>query len=139
MIRKRDRALRNYRHLPPAKFHTVNQRISTALTDNPNIPESTWAGNPTLLQLYLELSKKHDAVYHQATYGSKLDIAQRELLQAQLVAYLDEIVLVLEAAAVRNPDILLTWGFDLVKERRNTSRTNVAVTPSDVSTAEQHE
>ncbi len=54
--------------------------------------------------------------------GSKLVIAEREVLQAQLVIHLDEIASLLEMAAVRTPDILIASGFDLNKERRNHSR-----------------
>lgn len=50
--------------------------------------------------------------------GSRLAIADRGLLQAQLVVYLDEIASLLEMAAVRTPDILIASGFDVVKERR---------------------
>jgi len=112
--------------MAPSRFHAFNQKVRKGLTDNAKIPESTWAANPTLLQSYLSASEKHDAVYHQAIYGSKLDIAEREVLQAQATDYLDEIASILEAAAVRTPDILLSSGFDLGKERRSRPRGNVA-------------
>jgi hypothetical protein len=91
------------------------------LIDNPKIPASTWGANPDLLPSYLAASDKHDAVYHEAKFGSVLVIAERELLQVQLVNYLDEIVADLEAQAVRTPDMLLSSGFDLAKERRGTN------------------
>jgi len=131
--------LRNYRGLAPTKFHGFNQRVSTALTGNTIIPQSAWAANPTLLEKYLAASEKHDAAYHQSLLGSKLDISERHILQAQLVSYLDEIAHVLEAAAVSNPEILLSSGFDLAKERRSHNRTNPATTASDASTTEQEE
>lgn len=117
------RILRNYRNLNPSKFHAYNQRIRNGLTNNPKIPESTWTANPTLMSSYSAASDKHDATYHQALYGSRLDIAERGVLQAQIVDYLDEIASILEAVAVRSSDVLLSSGFDLAKERRGQPRT----------------
>jgi hypothetical protein len=104
--------------MAPGKFHVFNLKVSKGLTDNPKIPVSTWGSNPDLLTSYLTTSVKYDAVYHAASYGSVLDIAERELPQAQLINYLDEIAADLEAEAVRNPEMLLSSGFDLAKERR---------------------
>ena len=132
------RILRKYRSMGPGKFHVFNQRVSTALTDNPKIPESTWGANPGLLTSYLAVSVKHDTAYHAASYGSVLDIAERELLQAQLVNLLDEIAADLEAEAVRNPEVLLSSGFDLAKERRGNTRKKAATAAAEVSAAEQH-
>ena len=138
-IRAQNRILRNYRNLPPAKFHTFNQRIVKALTANPKIPASTWGSNPDLITSYMAVSDKHNAVYHEACYGSVLVIAERELLQAQLVNYLDEIAADLEAEAVRTPDMLLSSGFDVAKERRShNTRTKAAQAVAEVSTGEQH-
>jgi hypothetical protein len=92
--------------------------------------------NPELLPKYFATSEKHDAAYHEATYKCILDIAQRDLLQAQLIIYLDEIALLLETAALRDPEILLLSGFDLAKERRGRSRVKAATTIVS-STAEQ--
>jgi hypothetical protein len=118
------RVLRNYRNLAPGKFYNYNQKVRNGLTaTQANIPESVWAANPALLSSYLAASKKYDAVHLEASHGSRLVIAEREILQAQLVNYLDEIAAVLEAAAVRNPDILPACGFDLAKERRGHART----------------
>jgi hypothetical protein len=130
--------MRNYRNLPPARFHAFNRRVGKGLTGNPKIPESMWAANPGLILSYFAASDNHDAVYHEAIYGSILVIAQREALQAQLVAFLDEIASVLEGAAVRIPDLLLSTGFDLTKERRSSIRTKPALTDAEVSGAEQH-
>ena len=131
------RILRNYRNLGPGKFHVLNQRVTKGLTDNTKIPMSTWGSNPDLLTSYLAASDKYDAVYHAASYGSKLDIAERELLQQQLVNYLDEIAADLEAEAVRNPDILLSSGFDLAKERRGiNTRKRAALAAAEVTTSE---
>jgi glycerol-3-phosphate O-acyltransferase len=124
--------------MAPGKFHVFNQRVSKDLTDNPKIPESTWGANPGLLTSYLSASDKYDAVYHQASYGSVLDIAERELLQKQLVNYLDEIAADLEAEAVRNPEMLLSSGFDLAKERRGNTRKKAALAGAEVTSAEHH-
>ena len=138
-VHQQNRVLRNYRNLPPRKFHAFNQRIVKALTDNPKIPASTWGSNPSLLASYMAVSDKHNAVYHEACYGSVLVIAERELLQVQLVNYLDEIAADLEAEAVRTPDMLLSSGFDLAKERRSHStRKKTAQAAAETITGEHH-
>lgn len=131
--------LRTYRHAGPTKFHAMNQRIVKGLTNNDRIPESVWSAHPALLPSYLSASEKHDTAYHQACYGHKLEIAQRDLLQAQITGYLDEIALLLEAAAFRNPQMLLTTGFELGKERRGRPRTRAASTESEDSKASDAE
>ena len=133
------RVTRNYRNLAPTKFHVFNQRIKTSLVDKTRIPESIWAANMTLLQSYLSTSDKHDGVYHESLLGSKLLIAEREVLQAQLVIYLDEIASLLEMAAVRTPDILIGSGFDLQKERRGHSRAKATAAARNAAHAEQEE
>ena len=50
---------------------------------------------------------------------------------------LDEIASVLEAAAIRIPDLLLSSGFDLAKERRNSVRTKPAQAAAAEPGAEQ--
>jgi hypothetical protein len=133
------RILRNYHRLGPSKFHAFNQRVLKALADNPKIPASTWGSNPGLITSYFEASEKHDKVYHQANYGSSLDIAERELLEQQLINYLDEIAADLEAEAVRTPEILVYSGFDLAKERRGlNTRKKVVVTTEAVAAAEHN-
>ncbi|GFO65281.1 hypothetical protein M1B72_02205 [Geomonas paludis] len=113
------RILRNYRSKTPSQFYTLLLRVWKCLTDNPHIPVSVWAANPELLSLFLALAAKYHEVFQRAaSYASKLDIAERDVIQAQLIAYMDEIASVLEAAAVRNPEVLITSGFDLAKERR---------------------
>lgn len=134
-LHSQTRILRNYRSLGPGKFFLFNQRVRKALTNNPRIPASTWGANPALLAAYFAVSDKHELVYHEAGYGSVLSIAERELLQAQLVNYLDEIAADLEAEAVRTPDMLLSTGFDLAKERRS-SNTRKKAAQAEVSTGE---
>lgn len=124
----RDRILRNYHRMGPTKFHSFVQRVAKSLRENQKrIPESTWAGSPSLLPTFFELYDKHDAAFHEATFRSILAIADRDVLQGQLVICLDEIASLLEAAAVRSPDILISTGFDLAKERRSSTRTKVAM------------
>nr|WP_284694780.1 hypothetical protein [Geomonas sp. Red32] len=108
--------------MSPAKFYTLNQRIKKSIIGSKIIPESVWAGNPDLIPSYLATSDQHDLTYHGALDGSRLLISQREVLQAKTVEYLDEMASTLEAAAVRNPDVLLASGFDLGKERKSRSR-----------------
>ena len=120
------RILRNYRNLPPSKFYNFNQKVKNGLTEQATIPEAAWGANPTLLSSYLSATEKYDAVYHEAIHGSRVVISEREILQAQLINNLDEIAAVLEAAAVRTPEILPASGFDLTKERRGHARAKAA-------------
>lgn len=132
----KQRILRNYRNMPPSRFHAFNQKVRTNIADNQTIPESTWGTNPSLLTSYLTASEKHDTVYHQALYRSVLEIAERDVLQAQITIYLDEIASLLEAAAVRHPEMLLASGFDLTKERRSGTRAKAAKAASASSSTE---
>lgn len=132
------RILRKYRSMGPSKFYSFNQRVRKALFNNPKVPGSTWGANPGLLTSYFEASDKHDTVYHEATYGSSLVIAERELLQQQLTNYLDEIAADLEAESVRNPELLLFSGFDLAKERRGNTRKKAVLAAAEITAAEHH-
>jgi hypothetical protein len=108
--------------MSPSRFHAYNQKIRKGLANNSKLKQDY----PALMSSYDATSEKHDSMYHQASYGSKLDIAERERLQAELVDLLDEIASILEAMAVRTPDVLLSSGFDLAKERRSRPRTKAA-------------
>jgi hypothetical protein len=130
------RILRNFHNMPPGKFHVLNQRVVKGVTDNDRIPESMWAPNPTLKSTYLATSEKYDQVFHEASFGSRLVIAQREILQEQLVIYLDEIASLVELAAVRTPEVLLSCGFDLSKERRGRPRAKTTSEDSIVLNAD---
>jgi hypothetical protein len=130
------RILRNFHNMPPGAFHVFNQRVVKSISDTEKISESVWAANSSVKANYLATSQKYDLVFHEASFGSRLVIAQREILQAQLVNYLDEIASLLEAAAVRNPEVLLSCGFDLSKERRGRPRAKIASEDSIVSNAE---
>lgn len=125
------RILRNFHTMNPGRFHAFNQKVKNGLTEHANLPESTWAANPTLMSSYLSTSDKHDTTYHEAVHGSKLVIAERETLQAQLTNDLDEIASVLEAVAVRNPEALLASGFDLTKERTGYTRVKLTLAVSE--------
>lgn len=133
------RIQRNYRNIAPTKFHTFNQKVRISLADKTRLPEAIWGANSTLLQSYFSVSDKHDAVYHESMLGSKLVIAEREVLQAQLVIYLDEIASLLEMAAVRTPDILIASGFDLTKERRGHHRAKTNAAARSAVHAEEEE
>ncbi|MBU5614686.1 hypothetical protein [Geomonas azotofigens] len=120
------RIVRDYHNMPPTKFHEFNQGVVSSLADKTRFPDSLWVAHPTLLESYLAASAKHDAVYHESMHGSRLVIAERELLQAQLVLNLDEIAAILEMAAVRTPEILLASGFTLAREKRGRARAKAA-------------
>ncbi|MBU5614928.1 hypothetical protein [Geomonas azotofigens] len=125
------RILRNYRSVGPTRFHFLNRRFRMSLSDTSRIPESFWAAHPKLREEYFGGSDKYDGIYHESMLGSKVVIAEREALQALLVEYLDEIVSLLEMAAVRTPEILIVSGFDLAKERRGRPRVKKAVAAHD--------
>ncbi|GFO70048.1 hypothetical protein GMLC_36270 [Geomonas limicola] len=125
MARQAPRLLRNYRSMMPGRFHDFNQRVASALVDTERIPEWVWAMNTTLLPRYLAASAKYDVLYHEALLRSTLSIAERDLLQAQVTLLLDEIAAYLEAAAVRNPEILIASGFTLAKELKGRTSTKV--------------
>lgn len=130
MTKQLHRILRNYRNITPTKFYLFNVRVRTALTDTTRIPETIW-GNTPLFSTYLAASDKHTALYHESMLGSKLVIAEREVVQAQLVIYLDQIASLLEMAAVSTPEVLIASGFDLAKERRGHRRAKeTSATPS---------
>ncbi len=139
MTSQSPRIQRNYRNQPPTRFHEANQRARSALADKTRFPDTFWGEKLELIQTYCTVSDKHDGVYHEAKYGSKLVISQRDILQAQLVTLLDQIVSFLEMAAVRDPEILLASGFDLTKERRGGSRTKAAAAARMAENAESKE
>lgn len=122
----------------PKKFHGFNQQIVKSVKDTGKLSESTWASNPELVQNYLSTSEKHDAVYHEATYGHKLSMSERDILQAQLIVYLDEMALILETAALHNPGILVCSGFETAKERRSSNRKAAATAHAVSEHQEQH-
>ena len=116
------RILRDYRFWKCSKLHALTQRVRKALTDNPNIPVSVWVNHPDLLALFFAAADKLDVMYHEALLRSIVAIAARDALEREVIGYLDLIASLLEAAAAVNPDILLTSGFNLAKERRARSR-----------------
>jgi len=132
------RILRNYRHLPPSKFHQFVSRVKTALADKTRIPDTIWGANLALITAFFVAIDKHDYVYHESMHGSRIVIAEREMLQAQLVIYLDQIASLLEMVAVTNPDILLVSGFDTAKERRTHPRNKAEVEAHNAIQAEHH-
>lgn len=133
------RLLRNYRNMPPTKFHNFIQKVTTALSDKTRVPDWVWAVNPALLPSYFAASGKYDGVYHESMLGSKLVIAEREVIQAQLVIFLDEIASILEMVAMHTPDILIASGFDLNKERRGHPRAKATAAARNAAHASQEE
>ncbi|GFO55134.1 hypothetical protein GMSM_21410 [Geomonas sp. Red276] len=126
MVTQSRRILRNYRYWKCSKLHGLTQRVRKALTDNPNIPLSVWLNHPELLGLFFAAADKLDTVYHEALMRGILSIAAREALEREVVGYLDLIASLLEAAAVLTPDILLSSGFDVARERRTSGRAKPA-------------
>jgi hypothetical protein len=131
--RSRQRLMRSYRHMAPSRFYVFNQGVRKGI---PKLPASIWVANPELPGLYLEASEKHDEVFHEARHGSDLMIMQRDALQNQIAEYLDEMASILEAAAIRNPELLVHSGYDLVRERRSAPRAKPVPENSEASAAE---
>ncbi|GFO68021.1 hypothetical protein GMLC_16000 [Geomonas limicola] len=130
------RIMRNYRHLAPTKFHQFISRVRTALADKARIPDSVWGGNLALLIAFFAAADKHDYVFHESMHGSRIVIAEREMLQAQLVIYLEQIASLLEMVAVTNPDILLVSGFDTAKEGRTHPRNKAEIEAHNATAAQ---
>ncbi|MBJ6724720.1 hypothetical protein [Geomesophilobacter sediminis] len=122
--------MRDYRYWKCSKLHAITQRIRKALTDNPNIPMSVWVNHPDLLALFFAAADKLDIVYHESRLRSIVSIAAREVIETEVIGYLDLIAALLEAAAILNPEVLPTSGFNLAKERRAGSR---ATQPPDAT------
>ncbi|MBJ6726827.1 hypothetical protein [Geomesophilobacter sediminis] len=122
MAVKRTRILRDYRFFKCKKLNAFSQRVRKGMTNNPNIPDSLWVNHPGLLALFFAAADKLDIVYHESLLRSIVSIAARETLEVEVIAYLDQIASLLEAAAVQNSEMLLTSGFNLAKERRGRSR-----------------
>lgn len=117
MANQAPRLLRNYRSMVPSRFYAFNLQVSRALAANiSRLPEWVWAMNPLLLANYFAASEQHERVFHAALLRSKVAVSERDLLQAQLTLYLDEIAAYLEAAAVRCPEVLLASGFPVAKQ-----------------------
>lgn len=128
------RILHDFHHFAPTRFHLFVQGIKKGLIGNPKIPESVWAAHPDLIPSFLSTLDRHEAVYPDANFGHKVAIAERDVLQAQLVIYLDQIASILEAAAIGNPDMLVSSGFNLAKERRARSRAKGTTTVKEDAT-----
>ncbi len=123
MVMQSRRILRDYRFWKCSKLHALSQKVRKSLTDNTNIPLSVWVNHPDLLAQFFAAADKLDIAYHESLLRSVVAIAARGAIEGEVIGYLDLIASLLEAAAAVNPDILLTSGFNLVKERRGRSRT----------------
>jgi hypothetical protein len=114
------RILRNYRGMSPARFYALNRRTRKGLAKLWGT--SLAALSPTVKAPYEDASDQHDEAYHEALLGSIVARSRRDLLQVQIVGYLDEIAVTLEGAGYYDPEVLLVSGFDLAKERRGRPR-----------------
>lgn len=114
------RIKRDYRRFAPAKFFSFCQKVRRCLTDNSNYPD------PVFGSVRQQLFEKVDAFvvsYGLASNGDRILIRDRDKLIQEIIAILDEVASLLDAASVRNPDALLTTGFTITQERRAHSRT----------------
>ncbi|WP_129128296.1 hypothetical protein [Geomonas oryzae] len=125
------RIKRDYRRLSPAKFLAFILTVRRSLTNNPNYPDTFWGANFALLQLLLEKTDAYEGAHRAASNGDRLMIHDRVRLMGEIVAILDEIASLLDAASVRNPDALFTTGFSITQEHRAHPRGKVPLTSSN--------
>lgn len=119
------RIKRDYRRLSPAKFLAFILTVRRSLTNNPNYPDTFWGANVAFLQMLLKKTGVYEGAYRAASNGDRLLIHDRDKLMEEIVAILDEIASLLEAASVRNPDALSTTGLSTSQERKPQSRTKL--------------
>ena len=134
---KRKMIKRDFRQMgSPARFMAFCKKVQHAMTDNPNLPDSVLS----FLKLYLEKVAILETTYHQALDGGRTLIRQRESLCQEIVVLLDQMASLLEAAFILNPDALLTTGFTVTQERRNTVRVKLPLTaPADFNVSNSGE
>lgn len=137
MVRK---IKRNYRHGSPAKQLAFVRRVRHAIANG------KYANEPWV-QAFLACSDKYDLAYNIAFNGDRLLIAERDRIWEELVVTLDEMAARLEAESVRNPELLLSSGFDLTSAPNRSTRSRQRLsapisTPGavsqDVQMAEKH-
>ncbi len=124
------RIKRDYRRLSPSKFLAFILAVRHSLTNNPNYPDSFWGANLALLQVLFEKTGAFEVAFRAARNGDRLLIHEREKLMKEIVALLDEIASLLEAASVRNPDALATTGFPTSQERKAHPKAKVPLSAS---------
>lgn len=127
---KQRKIKRDYHKLSPGKAVTFFKKVEHGLTDNENFPESSWGANTTTRAQYATAVERFDAVFTKALNGDRLWVAERNTIQEEIVVMLDEIASHLEAVSVRNPDALLTSGFNVIQERRSANRTRIPLSAS---------
>jgi hypothetical protein len=127
---KQQKVKRDYRNLSPGKALVFFGKVKRSLTDNENFPDSTWGANTTTRQVLFDAIDRYVVGHHSASNGDRLQIAARDKIQEEIIVMLDEVASHLEAVSVRNPDALLSSGFNVVQERRSTSRTRLPLAAS---------
>jgi len=121
---------RDYRYLPPFKALTFFGKVRRCLTGNENFLDSAWGANTTTREQLFDGIDRYEAAYHLASNGDRLLVAARDKIKEEVVVMLDEVASHLEAVSARNPDALLTSGFNVIQERRSTSRTRLPLAAS---------
>lgn len=130
-MKMQQRIKRDYRRMSPSKFLAFVLTVKRSLTNNPHYPDTFWGANLALLQLLFEKTGGLEEAYRAASNGDRLMIHGRDKLMEEIVAILDEIASLLEAASVRNPDALSTTGFITSQERKTRSKTKLPLTSSN--------
>lgn len=127
---KQRKVKRDYRNQPPGKALVFFNKVKRCLTDNEDFPDSTWGANTTTREQLFDAVDRYGVAHHAAINGDRLLIAARDKIQEEVIVMLDEVASHLEAVSVRNQDALLSSGFNVVQERRNTSRTRLPLAAS---------
>lgn len=129
---QRQRIKRDYRQLQnsPSKFLPACKKVKQSLIDRKNFPDSWWGPNLDLRDQFVEKVDALEVSCHLASDGSRSLIRERDKLIEEVMHMLDEIASLLDAGAVRNPDVLVNSGFTLAKERRSTNRRRLPLTAS---------
>ena len=127
---KQRKIKRDYRNMSPSQALAFFNKVKRCLTDNVNFPDATWGANTTTRQQLFDAIVRFEIAYHLAINGDRLLIAARDKIQEEVVVMLDEVASHLEAVSVRNPEGLLGSGFNVVQERRSTSRTRLPLAAS---------
>jgi hypothetical protein len=127
---KQQKVKRDYRNLSPGKAFVFFGRVKRCLNGNENFPDATWGAHTTPRKVLFEAIDRHEVAYHLAANGDRLLIAARDKIQQEIVDMLDEVASHLEAVSVRNPEALLSSGFNVVQERRASNRTRLPLAAS---------
>lgn len=118
----RRRIRRDFRGKAPSWFLAFCLKVKRSLVNHFYFTEARWGSNFAILQKFFELVDKFQGAFHLASNGDRVLIRERDNLAEEILALLDQMASNLESMAAGNFDALLTTGFSVTQERRNTPR-----------------